>query len=101
MRRGFAAWLAQPQGDSAGLFGLLNDRTRVSDDALLPKTGVPHAWERVLSSPFVLDRDYGTRASTVLLLAADGAFRISEQRFDASGQRSGETEFELKPGEWP
>ena len=101
VRRGFAAWLAQPQGDSEGLFGLLDDRTRVTDDALLPKTGVPHAWERVLSSPFVLDRDYGTRASTVLLLGADGTVRMSERRFDAAGRRSGETEFELNPGEWP
>jgi uncharacterized protein with NRDE domain len=38
------------------------------DDALLPATGVPAEWERLLSSPFVssVGRGYGTRSSVVM-----------------------------------
>ncbi len=101
VRAGFREWLGGPAQDTAGLFALLADRTRVADDALLPRTGVTRDWERVLSSPFVLDPDYGTRSSTVLLLQAGGQLRISERRFDHEGRISGETEFALNPGEWP
>jgi uncharacterized protein with NRDE domain len=101
VRAGFRDWLADPAADSTGLFALLADRTRVADDALLPRTGVARDWERVLSSPFVLDAEYGTRASTVLMLRADGQARIAERRFDRQGRMSGETEFALNPGAWP
>src|SRR5580698_5156275 len=101
VRTAFRAWLSGAAGDSEGLFALLSDRTRVEDDALLPSTGVARDWERVLSSPFVLDRDYGTRSSTVLLLGAEGYARIKERRFDPQGRMSGETEFALNAGEWP
>jgi uncharacterized protein with NRDE domain len=101
VRAAFRAWLSGAAGDSEGLFALLSDRTRVEDDALLPRTGVARDWERVLSSPFVLNHDYGTRSSTVLLLGAEGCARIEERRFDPQGRISGETEFALNPGEWP
>jgi uncharacterized protein with NRDE domain len=101
VRAAFRGWLADRGADSAGLFALLADRTRITDDALLPRTGVAPDWERVLSSPFVLDPEYGTRASTVLLLQADGQARIAERRFDPQGRMSGETEFALNPGAWP
>jgi uncharacterized protein with NRDE domain len=102
VRRGFEAWLAGGDTASAGeLFALLADRTRVREDEQLPRTGVAREWERVLSAPFVLDPDYGTRSSTVLLLGKDGDVRISERRFDPAGHQSGETEFELNPGAWP
>ena len=100
-RAAFRAWLGGPAANPEGLFELLADRTRVADDALLPRTGVARDWERVLSSPFVLDADYGTRSSTVLLLQADGHALIKERRFDPAGRASGETEFALNPGEWP
>jgi uncharacterized protein with NRDE domain len=100
-RSAFRAWLSEPAANSDGLFALLADRTRVEEDALLPRTGVAREWERVLSAPFVLDPVYGTRASTMLLLEADGHARIQERRFDPAGRTSGETEFALNPGEWP
>jgi len=101
VRAAFRAWLSGPDEDSDGLFALLSDRTRVEDETLLPSTGVARDWERVLSSPFVLNPDYGTRSSTVLFLAADGHARIKERRFGPNGGMSGETEFGLNPGEWP
>jgi uncharacterized protein with NRDE domain len=60
-----------------------------------------HAWEHVLSSPFVHDPGYGTRCSTVLMLEASGACFLAERRFDAQGHALGETEFKLNAGEWP
>jgi uncharacterized protein with NRDE domain len=85
----------------AGLFAMLGDRARISADEELPKTGIPPEWERVLSSPFVLHPDYGTRCSTVLLLESSGALYLAERRFDALGALNGETEFELNAHEWP
>jgi uncharacterized protein with NRDE domain len=65
------------------LLETLADSTRAPDDAL-PATGVPLEWERVLSPVYIraettpLAADYGTRASTALLLTHDGFGRIVE-----------------------
>jgi uncharacterized protein with NRDE domain len=102
VRRGFEEWLqAAPAGEAAPLFALLGDRTRAAADAELPRTGLTTQWERVLSSPFVSDPDYGTRCSTVLMLERSGACYFAERRFDAHGNTQGETEFSLNAGEWP
>jgi uncharacterized protein with NRDE domain len=102
VRRGFEDWLQDaPAADPARLFALLADRTRVSNEAELPHTGLTREWEHVLSSPFVQDPDYGTRCSTVLLLESSGACYLAERRFDAHGNTQGETEYRLNAGEWP
>ncbi len=103
VRRGFEDWLARAAGSPAELFELLNDRTRVEDDAALPagRSGLPREWERILSAPFVLHPEYGTRCSTVLLEAPHGGLYLAERRFDCRGEVVGETEFNLNPGEWP
>lgn len=102
VRRRFDAWLSDPsQTGASGLFALLDDRATATADEELPRTGIPPEWERVLSAPFVLHPDYGTRASTVLLLEPSGAGYLAERRFDAEGVLTGETEFALTRGEWP
>ncbi len=104
VRRGFEAWLTRPQNASpAALFELLNDRTQAPDDAALPHSGsgLPSEWDRILSAPFVLHPQYGTRCSTVVLLEPGGRLYLAERRFDPRGNPAGETEFELNPGEWP
>jgi uncharacterized protein with NRDE domain len=102
VRRAFDAWLSDPSTSSAsGLFTLLDDRTTATAEEGLPQTGIPIEWERVLSAPFVLHPEYGTRASTVLLLEPSGAGYLAERRFDSLGAPLGETEFVLVPGEWP
>jgi uncharacterized protein with NRDE domain len=95
VRRRFETWLANPANDAAGLFDLLSDRATVAADEELPRTGLPVHWERVLSAPFVLHPDYGTRASTVLLLEGSGAGQLAERRFDPEGNLLGESEFFL------
>ena len=101
VRAGFEAWLrGPPGGGSEELFRLLADRTAARD---LPQGegGLPREWQRALSAPFVLHPEYGTRCSTVLLLAPDGALDLIERRFDAHGNLAGETAFHLRAAEWP
>jgi uncharacterized protein with NRDE domain len=102
VRRRFDAWLSDPVNASAAtLFSLLDDRETATPDEELPQTGISPEWERVLSAPFVLNPDYGTRCSTVLLLEPAGATYLAERRFDAKGVQTGATEFALAAGQWP
>lgn len=102
VRQRFETWLSDPADASPeGLFALLDDRARATQDEGLPQTGLEPEWERVLSAPFVLHEDYGTRCSTVLLLEPTGASYFAERRFNPEGRQTGETVFELAAGEWP
>jgi uncharacterized protein with NRDE domain len=76
------------------LLGVLEDRER---SALhdLPATGLTQDWEHVLSSPFVLHPEYGTRCATVVLADARGRGAVLERRYDRDGRPLGETEFVL------
>ena len=76
------------------LFSILEDRTRPNDHEL-PETGVPLEWERLLSSAFVVDPRYGTRASTVVMAGADGEIALVERRFGVDGGCAGESRFDL------
>lgn len=101
VRREFEAWLARGTGSTQELFAMLEDRTLVQSDGELPRTGLSREWERVLSAPFVLHPDYGTRSSTVLLLEHSGAFVLIERRFDRQGAASGESTWAVKANDWP
>jgi uncharacterized protein with NRDE domain len=69
---------------SARLFEMLSN-TSVPPDLQLPHTGVGPEWERRLSSALITGADYGTRASTVLAMGAEGATIFEERTRDASG----------------
>jgi uncharacterized protein with NRDE domain len=101
----------------AGCFALLSD-PQVAPDTQLPNTGVPLAWERVLSSAFItlekqsakpasdalFTRSYGTRSSTVITVSDQGQLSFCERTwaiddFDATQrQRYTEkrTQFKIK-----
>ena len=89
-KEAFRRWCAAGAdgGDVTALLDLLHDTER-APDALLPETGVTLERERVLSSPFIVSPDYGTRCSTVLAIDADGA-RFVERSFDPAGEAVGE-----------
>jgi uncharacterized protein with NRDE domain len=93
-----SAWATRGDDDLAPLFAALADRTQAAD-ADLPSTGVPLAWERLLSAPFIVSGDYGTRCSTVLAIGHDGGARLVERSFDAIGNATGDAEFsfEIRP----
>jgi uncharacterized protein with NRDE domain len=61
------------------LLGLL-EQNQTYPDHLLPNTGVPADWEKRLSSAFIVAEDYGTRASTSIVLSSSGS-SIAEQTY--------------------
>lgn len=102
VRRGKAALaeaLSSASLEPEPLFDVLADDTCAAD-ADLPDTGVPLAWERRLSAPFIRTEDYGTRASTVLLMARGGHVRVVERTF-AAGSPAGTRAYDLMPAGTP
>ncbi|MBV7485873.1 NRDE family protein [Bordetella sp. BOR01] len=80
-----------PQPDLPALYATLFDRTP-ADDASLPDTGIGLARERLLSSPFIVSPDYGTRGSTILALHADGRGELHERRYGPNGVPTGDSD---------
>jgi uncharacterized protein with NRDE domain len=76
------------------LLALLSDRRQVADQ-LLPRTGVGLAWERLLSSAFIVSSEYGTRSSTVVLVGRDGGVVFVERSFGSNGIPTGEVRHEF------
>lgn len=66
------------------VFDILKDNTQAQDHAL-PDTGIPLERERLLSSPFIISPNYGTRCSTIIAVHASGRALLSEISYDASG----------------
>jgi len=56
-------------------------RTEGFPDSELPDTGVPHEWERILSSPFIVSSDYGTRSTLLLKIDRQGSATVSERSY--------------------
>ncbi len=65
--------------EDADLLALLQDTSQPSD-TLLPNTGLPLEWERLLAPVFVQSPTYGTRCSSVLRLQAQGARFVTQER---------------------
>lgn len=85
-----SAWLQAGDEDLAPLWKALADEHRPADSDL-PDTGIGLERERWLSPAFIRGDDYGTRASTVLLIDADGHGEIHERRFGAQGAANGQS----------
>ena len=58
----------------------------VPDDELIPQTGLSHARERLLASPFIRSPDYGTRCTTTLMRHRSGKTLVQELRYGADGK---------------
>lgn len=101
VRHHFEAWLrTSAPAPLQELMHMLADRTPSVAGEAYPADLAPE-WRRALSAPFVQHPVYGTRCSSVVLIAADGGVRLLERRFDAAGECSGETEIALDPAAWP
>ena len=70
-------------------------------DEVLPDTGVGLEVERRLSAAFIRGQDYGTRASSLILVDHHGHGRMVERRFGPMGQAQGVTELELGGADYP
>lgn len=75
------------------VFTTLKDTTP-ADDASLPDTGFSLEFERLLSSPFIISPDYGTRCSTIIAVHESGRALLSEVSYDAAG-------LETQRHDWP
>jgi uncharacterized protein with NRDE domain len=83
--RKLAAVLERPMTPAPEtFFRILADET-LADDAMLPSTGVPLEWERRLSAAHITGIEYGTRASTVLIVHRSGTVHVEERTFDGTG----------------
>lgn len=89
-------WLEAGSDDLAPLWRALADE-RPAADSELPDTGVGIELERRLSPAFIRGRDYGTRASTLILVGHDGQSRIHERRFGQDGAFEGEGALDGEP----
>jgi uncharacterized protein with NRDE domain len=97
-RASFSRWCASADIDLEPLFALLDDRTTAPDHEL-PATGIGIEKERLLSAPFIVSADYGTRCSTVLAIDCNGDTTFVERSFDSAGRTAGAVEerFRLAP----
>jgi uncharacterized protein with NRDE domain len=85
-KRIVAELLRSPTKDLAtGLFDILADRS-IADDETLPDTGVGLPRERLLSPAFISSSNYGTRASTVVLIDNHGLVQFIERSFGERGK---------------
>ena len=84
--------LGDPQPQA--LLALLAD-SQTAPFAELPDTGVGLATETLLSSVFIASQSYGTRASTALIVQADGSRHMVERSFGPYGGHLGEVEIRL------
>ncbi len=81
-----AGWLTADTDDFAPLFTVLRSESPITSPPW--ELGGP---EPRLSSVFINDPAYGTRCSTVVAINAEGHGQITERRFDALGEQTGET----------
>ncbi|MDG2375554.1 MAG: NRDE family protein [Woeseiaceae bacterium] len=75
--------------DDDALIGILSDRepvlvTDVKDDSL------PFELAPTVTAPFIVAPDYGTRCTTVVRWHNDDIVAVTERRFDADGENTGE-----------
>ena len=81
--------------DTAPLLALLRD-DRPAPDELLPRTGMPLEWERLLSSAFVRAPDYGTRCSTIIRIDQRGRAYFDEWSWNSDGADIGRVSLQFE-----
>ncbi len=78
---------------SEGLLDILLDERQAGEEEL-PSTGVPRAWERILSSVFIRTADYGTRSSTIVRIGDSGLATLDEYLHEATTETRRHAHFE-------
>ncbi|WLR59912.1 NRDE family protein [Guptibacillus hwajinpoensis] len=69
---------AEKNLDQNRLFEMLS-HAEPAPDHLLPQTGVPIEWERMLSPVYIKSDHYGTRAQTVIMVSQNGEVTFIER----------------------
>ena len=94
-RQRFAKALAPDDIDQSKLFSIIGDK-RPFDDKVLPNTGIGHELEKLLSAPFIISPDYGTRCSTLVLWEKSGDIHFTERSFSSAGEMEQENSFNIR-----
>lgn len=89
-KKDLANLVGQAYLGSDSLFSLLVDRTRAKDEDL-PDSGVDIEWERLLSSAFISETEYGTRSSTTLLIKRNYRLELEERTYIGGENRNPDT----------
>lgn len=92
-RQALETLVRQDNLSTNALISLMADPTLYPDEQL-PDTGISQQWERALSASFIQLENYGTRATTAMLLDYNGTVTIAEQNYDVRG-KAGRQEFTL------
>ncbi len=71
------------QIEEAALFDILYDDIKAPDNQL-PDTGVGYEKEKMLSPMFIKSNNYGSRCSTIVLIAHDGTVSFAERTYNTT-----------------
>jgi uncharacterized protein with NRDE domain len=82
--------------DHPGLQAVVSSRVQVEEHRL-PDTGVGLEFEKLLSAPFIVSPEYGTRATTSLSLDALGHGDWLETSFDKAGNTVQQQRWQFSP----
>ena len=95
-KAGLRALLAEAAINETTLLRLLNDETRGPAEEI--EAGhLDFATMHALSAPFIVTPDYGTRCSSVVLANDDGAWQMTERRFNNAGVATGDSRCRFFP----
>ena len=90
LKQALSDWIDSGRQDLTPLWDALADTT-VPPAHRLPDTGVGPALERTLGPVFIKGGHYGTRASTIVGIAADGSGFMAERCFGPDGIAQGQS----------
>ena len=94
-RDGLSALVSNAAVNESELLRLMEDR-QMATAAEVGNDSLPFELARAISAPFILTPDYGTRCTSTLLWSYDEKILLTEKRFDANGNASGESRFSFK-----
>ncbi len=91
-KAGLAALIESGRANETNLLRLLGDRNKANVSEV--ETGrLSFEKAYALTAPFIVQADYGTRCSTVLLRDKKNQVRFTEMRFAADGSNTGRSDF--------
>ncbi len=91
-KAGMSALIEAGRVNETNLLRLLDDRNKASVSEVEPShLGFEKA--HAMTAPFIVQADYGTRCSSVVLLDNKDQVRFTEKRFTADGSGSGRSDF--------
>ena len=76
------------------IFRILEEKKPAPVDEII-SNNIPFKMARAMSAPFVVNAEYGTRSSTVVLFRRDGQIEIKEKHYNNSAELLGESHFKF------